>query len=137
MPSPLWLVIGCPLEWCAAHTKCPPGKYTQTAGSVISQPECQTCDTGFFKASTSTNSTEQDSCTAHTKCPPGKYTTAAGSITAQPKCETCETGFYKAYPSRSSMCVGAASPAGRCATSFGDLLFMKSFTIRLQERCMP
>ena len=60
---------------CNAHTKCPPGKYTKTAGTTTSQPECQTCPTGLFKAFTSNSSNTTDFCTKQRMgCPPGKYT---------------------------------------------------------------
>ena len=49
--------IGCPFEWCTAHTKCPPGKYTSKPGSSTAQPTCETCAPGFFKASASKSST--------------------------------------------------------------------------------
>ena len=100
---------------CITHTKCPPGKYTKTVGSVTTQPECEVCETGYFKAFTSTSSVDNDSCVAHTTCPPGKYTTIAGSVYAEPRCETCAVGFFKAFTSRSSMCAGTASRPGGCA----------------------
>ena len=42
---------------CIAHTKCSPGKYTKAAGSATTQPTCETCAPGFFKASESISST--------------------------------------------------------------------------------
>ena len=42
---------------CIAHTKCSPGKYTKAAGSTTTQPTCETCATGFFKAYESISST--------------------------------------------------------------------------------
>ena len=42
---------------CTAHTKCPPGNYTQRAGSTTTQPVCKPCPSGFFKAFTSKSST--------------------------------------------------------------------------------
>ena len=51
------LAIGCPFEWCTAHTTCPPGKYTSKPGSSTAQPTCETCAPGFFKASASKSST--------------------------------------------------------------------------------
>ena len=97
------LLTVCPFEWCLAQSKCPAGKYTKTAGTPASQPECDVCATGSFKAFMSGTSTETDSCIIHTKCPPGKYTKTVGSITTQPKCEVCETGYFKAYTSNSSI----------------------------------
>ena len=42
---------------CTAHTKCPPGNYTERAGSTSTQPVCKPCASGFFKDSTSKSST--------------------------------------------------------------------------------
>ena len=92
---------------------CPPGKYTNTIGSASAQPQCEPCPAGFFKALTSSSSTDRDSCIAHTKCPPGKYTTVAGSVTAQPQRESCTVGFFKSMSSQSSTCVGSASTPQR------------------------
>ena len=36
-------------NFCIAHTKCPPGEYTQAAGSATAQPQCEPCAAGFFK----------------------------------------------------------------------------------------
>ena len=54
--------IDCALEWCTAHTKCPPGKYTKATGTITTNPECVVCPDGFFKAYTSSTSTKTDSC---------------------------------------------------------------------------
>ena len=48
--------IGCPISNCAAHVKCPPGKYTKTVGSASAQAECEDCAAGSFNASTSISS---------------------------------------------------------------------------------
>ena len=55
--------IGCPFEWCTAHTMCPPGKYMSKPGSSTAQATCETCAPGFFKATTSKSTTcaEEDS----------------------------------------------------------------------------
>ena len=55
--------IDCALEWCTAHTKCPPGKYTKAAGTITSNPECAVCPDGFFKGYASSTSTKTDFCT--------------------------------------------------------------------------
>ena len=91
---------------CTAHTKCPPGTYTKTAGSATSEPKCETCPPGYFKASTSSISYAIDSCTAHTTCPPGKYTDVYGTATAQPKCSGIVREFiYHCANQISSSCL--------------------------------
>ena len=100
---------------CTAHAKCPPGKYTKTAGSAASQTKCETCAKGFFKAAASSSSTKTDSCTAHTRCPPGRYTTKIGTATTQPQCEECAAGFYKAFASKNSSCI---------ATDYGTFVWV-------------
>ena len=120
MPSPLWLVIGCPLEWCAAHTKCPPGKYTKKAGTAVAQPECETCPDGFFKDHASKSSISTDSCTIHYECPPGEYALAGGSVIKQPTCEMCAPGLFKDVASSSSTdgCIAPAKcPPGKFAST--------------------
>ena len=48
-------------EWtdkaCSPHTKCPPGKFTKTAGTNSAQPKCEGCVSGFYKSGTSKSST--------------------------------------------------------------------------------
>ena len=111
---------------CIAHSKCPPGKYTKATGNVTTEPTCETCITGFFKALASNSSLATDSCLAHTKCPPGKYTEVVGNATAQPECQTCDTGFFKASKSTSSIerdsCVAHTKcPPGKYTTAVGSI----------------
>ena len=89
--------LGCSIDRCIAHTKCPPGKYTKKPGSTTVQPDCEPCAAGFFKSDTSNSSSKTDSCIVHkTRCPAGKYTSAKGSTMPQPMCQTCAAGFFKA-----------------------------------------
>ena len=111
------------MEWCAAHTKCPPGKYTKQPGTVTSQPECETCPDGFFKANASNSSIRTDSCTAHVKCPPGQYALTGGSVTRQPRCEMCAPGLFKALASSSSTdaCIAhTGCPPGKFTSTPGS-----------------
>ena len=113
----------CPLEWCTAHIKCPPGKYTKQAGTVIAQPECETCPDGFFKPEASYSSIKTDSCTAHKKCPPGEYALTGGSVTGHPKCGRCAPGFFKALSSGSSTdaCIAHTKcPPGKFTSKAGS-----------------
>ena len=50
-------VKGDSVQDCKPHTKCPPGKFTKTAGSNTAQPKCEGCVSGFFKSGTSKSST--------------------------------------------------------------------------------
>ena len=101
-------------EWCTAHTKCPLGKYTKTAGTTSAQPECEGCPPGFFKDFTSMSSSSTDTCIAHAKCPPGKYTMTHGSETSQPFCEFCFSGFFKAFTSNSSTATDSCVAHSNC-----------------------
>ena len=53
---------GCAFEWCTAHSKCPAGKFTKTAGTAAAQPTCEACPDGFVKALPSSSSTKTDFC---------------------------------------------------------------------------
>ena len=99
--------IGCP---CKAHVNCPKGKYTKTAGSVISEPVCEDCQKGLFKAEVSASSVQTDTCTAHLNCPAGQQPKSSGSATAQPECELCAPGYFKVYRSNDK-----CAPHHRCA----------------------
>ena len=101
---------GCQINQCAAHTKCPPGKYTKTRGSVTAQPKCEACAPGFFKATTSNSSNQTDACTVQQSlCPLGTSTTVTGSTSPQRKCKACKIGFFTPIMSKNSTC-----DHGRC-----------------------
>ena len=145
--------IDCPLEWCVAHTRCPPGKYTKRVGTATTQPGCEVCPTGLFKAYASASSTTTDSCTtAHIECPAGKHAVSGGSITSQHMCAACMTGFYKTSASSSSTdaCVAHTKcPAGKytavsgsattqpecesCATGFFKSIASKSSIVETRK----
>ena len=102
--------IGCVVDQCAVHTKCPPGKYTKVVGSSSAQTKCEPCAAGFYKATTSNSSMKTDNCTLHhSQCPPGKHTTVTGSASPQRTCETCSAGFFKPITFKNSTC-----SRGRC-----------------------
>ena len=108
------------MEWCAAHTKCPPGKYTKKAGTAVAQPECETCPDGFFKDHASKSSISTDSCTIHYECQPGEYALAGGSVIKQTICEMCAPGLFKDVASSSSTdgCIAPAKcPPGKFAST--------------------
>ena len=117
--------IDCLKRKCAAHTKCPAGKYTKTAGSATVEPQCEACTTGFFKAFASNSSTKTDSCTAvqNITCPPGKYINV--TAIAEPQCETCAPGFFKDTTSstvtRNDSCTAYTKcPAGKYTSTSGN-----------------
>ena len=117
--------IGCLNSKCTPHTKCPPGKYTKTAGSTTVQPQCEACETGFFKAFASNSSTKTDACTnaQNFTCPPGKYINI--TAIAEPRCETCAPGFFKdtassAGTKNDSCTAHTKCPAGKYTSTSGN-----------------
>ena len=116
------------------------------AGSSTTQPMCETCAFGFFKANTSSSSTKTDSCTAvqNATCPPGKYmnVTAIG----EPECESCAPGFFKdtvsSASTRNDSCTAHTKcPQGKYTSTSGNATaepkceactsgFFKDFTSR-------
>ena len=115
-------------------------------GSSTTQPMCETCAFGFFKANTSSSSTKTDSCTAvqNVTCPPGKYINA--TAIGEPECESCAHGFFKdiisSASTRNDSCVAHTKcPAGKYTSTSGNAIaepkcevctagFFKDFTSR-------
>ena len=49
---------------CVPHVKCAAGEFTAIPGNSSSQPTCEPCPPGYYKAAMSTTSTETDECDA-------------------------------------------------------------------------
>ena len=99
---------------CHPHVKCAAGKFTKAVGTTSSQPVCDFCRAGYYKASDSAVSTETDVCLAHSTCPRGKFTAIAGTRSRQPVCESCLAGYYKASASATSTVADMCTPHAKC-----------------------
>jgi len=81
---------------CIPHVRCAAGTFTQIPGNSRSQPMCESCPAGYYKASISATSTETDECDPHDTCTAGEWTEAAGTSTQDTKCTPCSDGFFRA-----------------------------------------
>ena len=71
---------------CVPHVKCAAGKFTAIPGNSTSQPTCEPCRSGYYKAAMSTTSIQTDECDAHATCSAGEYTEIAGNTTDDTQC---------------------------------------------------
>ena len=81
---------------CLRHSNCGIGEFTKVAGSTSSQPVCEACRVGFFKAVVSVTSMSTDVCTAHATCTAGEWTQAVGTNSSDAQCDVCSAGRFRA-----------------------------------------